>query len=319
VPAQNFDISHVVRLCYLAEITKVVYHLGRNMPAAQWIERIVNRPREMDPSLDNFAQFCEALLRMDVEALSDIGLDVRGESNADSNKGFAQPGLDSFEGWYKFVRKYALAFARKCVVLLNVKYGVDFNSHVSPSPEQKELERLTEALKLPSFDEMLTALTPLGPQCGWPADATVTQRLVAGWVKHQVYWPHGSTEEPMLADAAAAAVRSGINPQLPPSALVSHPGIFELVGLPEKYGTLIELCTRRRCPTTGRDLSDPMVCLFCGEVFCGQGICCSREMPFPAGARRPKKVTVGGANQHIAKYVTPPFSTYHPPISNHFT
>ncbi|KAH8910933.1 hypothetical protein BR93DRAFT_923658 [Coniochaeta sp. PMI_546] len=307
IPAQNFEISHMVRLCYLAEITKVVYHLGRNMPAAQWIERIVNRPREMDPSLDNFAQFCEALLRMDVAALSDIGLEVRGDSDdAAANRGFDQAGLDDFEGWYKFVRKYALAFARKCVVLLNVKYGVDFNSHISPSPEQKELERLTEALRLPSFDEMLTALTPLGPQCGWPADTTVTQRLVAGWVKHQVYWPHGSTEEPMLTEASPSGggggvVRSSLNPQLPPSALVSHPGIFELVGLPEKYGTLIELCTRRRCPTTGRDLSDPMVCLFCGEVFCGQGICCSREMPFPAGARRPKKVTVGGANQHIAK------------------
>lgn len=305
VPAQAFEISHMVRLCYLAEITKVVYHLGRNMPAAHWVERIVNRPRDMDPSLDNFAEFCAVLLRMDVDALSEIGLDTSGAEN----KGFDQPGLDDIEGWYRFVRTYALAFARKCVILLNVKYGVDFNSHISHSPEQKELERLTEVLKLPSFDEMLTALTPLGPQCGWPADTTVTHRLVSGWVKHQAYWPHGSTEDPLRAPQAATAsqavVRSSLNPQLPPSAPLSHPGIMELVGLPEKYGTLIELCTRRRCPTTGRDLSDPMVCLFCGEVFCGQGICCSREMAFPAGARRPKKVTVGGANQHIAKYVPP--------------
>jgi E3 ubiquitin-protein ligase UBR1 len=304
VPAQGFEISHMVRLCYLAEITKAVYHLGRNMPAAQWIDRIANRPRDMDPALQNFAQFCEALVSMDFTALSEIGLDTRGDADAE-NKAFNQSGLDDFEGWYKFVRTYALAFARKCVVLLNVKYGVDFNSHISPSPEQKELERLTEALKLPSFDEMLTALTPLGPQCGWPAD---TSRLVSGWVKHQVYWPHGSSEEPLLAPptfpsgSGTTVVRSGLNHQLPASATLAHPGIFELVGLPEKYGTLIELCTRKRCPTTGRDLSDPMVCLFCGEVFCGQGICCSREMPFPAASRRQKKVTVGGANQHIAKY-----------------
>lgn len=331
IPAQDFDIAHMVRLCYLAEIVKVVYHLGRNMPASQWIERIVNRPREMaDPALDNFAQFCEALLRMDMDALADCGLDVRSNQDDDSgegdgdtkNRGFDQPalGLDDFEGWYKFVRKYALAFARKCAVLLYAKYGVDFNSHVSPAPEQRELERLTEALRLPSFDEMLTALTPLGPQCGWPADTTVTRRLVSGWVKHQVYWPHGSaTEEPSASASrggsdgttTTAVVRSSINPRLPASALVSHPGIFELVGLPEKYGTLIELCTRRRCPTTGRDLSDPMVCLFCGEVFCGQGICCSREMPFPGGARRPKKVIVGGANQHLAKYVYPFLSLCH--------
>ncbi|KAB5580696.1 hypothetical protein GE09DRAFT_448226 [Coniochaeta sp. 2T2.1] len=298
IPAQKFDIAHMVRLCYLAEITKATYHLGRNMPAATSLDYIVNRPAEMDPALDNFAQFCQALVTVDIEAMNDVGLDMNRDSDsANQNKAFNQPGLQDLEGWYKFVRKYALAFVRKCVILLNVKYGVDFNSHISPNPEQKELERLTEALKLPSFDEMLTALTPLGPQCGWPADPSVTQRLVSGWIKHQTRWPHGSTEDPLKKHDP----RTGLNPSLPSSALVSHPGIFELVGLPAKYGTLIELCTRRKCPTTGRDLSDPMVCLFCGEVFCGQGICCSKEMPFPAGARRPKKVTVGGANQHLAK------------------
>lgn len=304
MPAQNFDIAHMVRLCYLAEITKVVYHLGRNMPAAQFVSHIVNRPRNIEPSLENFAQFCEAVLKMRVEALSDIGRTIRDEDESDAaNKGFDQPGLTDFDGWYRFTRSYALAFARKCVLLLNVKYGVDFNSHVSPAPEQKELERLTEALRLPSFDEMLTALTSLGPQCGWPADAAVTSRLVSGWIRHAVLWPHDTTEDPFSAQPA----RGSINPELPPSALVSHPGIYELVGLPKNYGTLIELCTRRKCPTTGRDLSDPMICLFCGEVFCGQGICCSREMHFPAGARRPKKVMVGGSNQHVAKYVFNPF------------
>ncbi|KAK0731201.1 hypothetical protein B0H67DRAFT_564056 [Lasiosphaeris hirsuta] len=273
--AQNFEIAHLVRLCYLAEITKVTYHLGRNMPAALWLDHIVNRITDMDPALANFARFCEGLVRMDLA----FGLEPGGVAQGPmgDNKGFEQPGLDNWEGWYMFVRKYALTFLRKCAILLHVKFGVDFNSHVSPIPEQKELERLTEALRLPSFDEMLTALTPLGLQCGWPAD---TSRLVACWVKHQAMWPRSTSPE-----------------TLPPSAMISHPGIFELVGLPKNYDTLIEECTRRRCPTKGKDMSDPTICLFCGDLFCGQAICCTKEQK----EGRNKVTMIGGAQQHMQK------------------
>ncbi|KAK3336220.1 hypothetical protein B0T19DRAFT_32995 [Cercophora scortea] len=271
--AQNFEISHLVRLCYLAEITKVIYHLGRNMPAALWLNHILNRPENMEPALANFATFCESVVRMDMAAAESTGVTpaVPGENN-----GFNQPGLDDWPGWYQFVRKYALTFLRKCIVLLYVKYGVDFNSHISPIPEQKELERLTEALRLPSFNEMLTALTPLGVQCGWAAE---TPRLVAGWVKHQALWPVSGDEA------------------LPPSAVVSHPGIFELVGLPKNYDTLIEECTKRKCPTKGKEISDPTICLFCGELFCAQAICCSKDEK----EGRNKVVRIGGAQQHMRK------------------
>lgn len=125
---------------------------------------------------------------------------------------------------------------------------------------------------------MLTALTPAqGVQHGWTAD---TPRLVAGWVKHQALWPyHGGDEE------------------LPQSAVVSHPGIFELVGLPKNYDTLIEECTRRRCPSKGNDLTDPIICLFCGEIFCGQAVCCAKDVK----EGRNKVIRIGGAQQHTAK------------------
>lgn len=284
VPAQNFEISHIVRLCYLAEITKVCYHLGRNMPATTWIDQIVNRGPEMDPKLANMAMFCESLFRMDMEASSTAGTGFNVGIPEGENLGFCQPGLDNWEGYYQFVSKYALTFLRKCVVLLYVKFGVDFNSHVSPNPEKKELDRLTEALRVPSFDEMLTALTPLGVQCGWPLD---TQRLVAGWVKHQAAWPLGSVSENEPSTG------------LPPTALVSHPGIFELVGLPKTYDTLIDESTKRKCPTKDKEVTDPTLCLFCGELFCGQAVCCTKEDK----ESRSKKVLIGGAQQHMRKFV----------------
>ena len=274
--AQNYEVSHLVRLCYLAELTKVVYQLGHNVPATLFLDRIVNPDPSMEQALGNFAAFCQMVLQMDIEVNSEsFGSRDRWMGN---NTAFNQPGLENWEGWYHFTRKYALAFLRKCVLLLYVKFGVDFNSHVSPNPGQKELERLTEALRLPSFDEMLTSLTPFGPQFGWPAS---TKQLVSGWIRHMaVYEAPPSSEH-----------------RLPPSAVLSHPGIFELVGLPKNYDTLIEECTRRKCPTKGKDISDPMICLFCGDIFCGQSICCAKEDK----EARHKSVRIGGCQQHMRK------------------
>ncbi|KAL2144399.1 hypothetical protein VTI28DRAFT_9136 [Corynascus sepedonium] len=275
IPAQGFEIAHMVRLCYLAEITRVAYHLARNMPAPLWFQFVARR-EELDPSVATFVSFCEALYEIDVKCASQP---VPNIARPDwENKAFDQPGLDTWESWYTLLRKYALTFLRKCVVLLHVKYGVNFNNRVSPNPEQRELERLTEALRVPTLDEMLTALTPgRGVQHGWPVD---TPRLVAGWVRHQAMWPYSGEDE-----------------RLPQSAVLSHPGIFELVGLPKNYDTLIEECTRRRCPTKGKDLTEPSICLFCGDIFCSQAVCCARE-----DRVGPDKITqIGGAQQHMLK------------------
>jgi len=279
VPAQDFEIAHMVRLCYLAEIVKVVYHLARNTPAMTWIKQLMHRDNIADPAVARFAQFCDDLFHMDIHsAMHYAGGDESTRPGATENRAFDQPGLDSWEGWYKFLRKYALVFLRKCVVLLHVKFGVDFNSRVSPRPELPELERLTEMLRLPSLEDMLTALNPeMCQQFGWPAD---TRRLVEGWMNHQALWPYNGSEE-----------------QLPTSAVVSHPAIFELLGLPKHFDSLIQEASKRRCPTTGGGIADPMICLFCGEIFCGQTVCCIKEFPQTRHSSR----MLGGAQQHMMK------------------
>jgi E3 ubiquitin-protein ligase UBR1 len=273
VPMHNFEISHMIRLCYLAEIVKVVFHMSRNVPWGRWLDRFINRQTQ-DPAMHNFADFCLWITKSGLEASASHFEQVEGNLE---NAGFQQPCVDSLETYYLFVQKYALAFLRKTVVLLYVKYGVDFNSHISPIPDADELERLTETLRVPTFDEMCASLTEHGPTYGWPASST--KMLVSGWIKHQVVWPN--------TDATAAG-----------SALVSHPGIFELVGLPKNYDTLIEEATKRRCRTTGKDISDPMICLTCGEIFCGQSTCCLKEEE-TSGSGEPQRI--GGANQHVRR------------------
>jgi E3 ubiquitin-protein ligase UBR1 len=276
LPTQKVEISHLLRVCYLAEIVKVVYHMGRNMPSELWLGTLMNRQTQ-DPAMHNFADFALAIAQYDAEIRAAQGTD---EAETKPHLGFQQPGVDTLESWYMLVKKYALVFLRKSVIFMYVKYGVDFQSHISPEPEAEELERLTEALKVPSFDEMCTSLTHLAATCGWPE---TTREMVDGWVKHQ-----GLNSKVKSDDVGA----------LPASAMVSHPGIFELVGLPKNYDTLIEEATRRKCPTTGKDLTDPTICLFCGDLFCSQGTCCSK---LDRSNGRKEATRIGGCQQHMRK------------------
>ncbi|KAI1374121.1 hypothetical protein F4677DRAFT_461677 [Hypoxylon crocopeplum] len=275
--AQGMDPMHLVRLCYLAEIVKVVHSVSRNLKLSKWLEYMNNRNIE-DPAMNNFANFFHCI----TIAGMNISHEVLAPSNDLHNLGFDQPGLDSLESLHSFVRKYALVFLRKVTVLLHVHLGVDFNSHISPTPEADELTRLTAALRLPSFDEMCTALTPLSTQFGWPPRV---EAIVKGWLRHQICGP------------TTSIIEEGSEDTLPFSAQLSHPGIFELVGLPKNYDTLIEECAKRRCPKTGKDLADPIVCLMCGDIFCGQTMCCLMEYQEP-GPDKPT-MRIGGAQQHM--------------------
>ncbi|KAM0740408.1 hypothetical protein ACQRIT_005592 [Beauveria bassiana] len=209
VPVHEVEILHVLRLCYLAELVKIVFHMGRNISTDTWLWNLSNRQTQ-DPAINNFAEFALSITKyaLEFQALTSQ------ETERGEHRGFQQPGVDSLEGWYTFAKKYALTFLRKSLVFLHVKYGVDFNSHISPSPDADELDRLTEALRIPTFDEMCAVMTPNAGACGWPETA---QTLVSGWVKHQVMWPRAYNEVP----------RSG---------MMSHPGIFELIGLPKTLG-----------------------------------------------------------------------------------
>ncbi len=111
---------------------------------------------------------------------------------------------------------------------------------------------------------------------------------MAGWIQHwQWHEGHHTQLRPpriasdhhhqeILKTMAFKSLRPG------------HPAIFELIGLPKQFDTLIYEVTRRRCPTTGNKLEDAALCLFCGDIFCSQASCCHK------GGK-------GGCNQHMQK------------------
>ncbi|RDW78036.1 hypothetical protein BP5796_05888 [Coleophoma crateriformis] len=245
-PIDEFDIMHIVRICYLAELLKVVVEIARHRDVEQYaLEVVIDNP---------FKSFATMVWRF----------------RKGWNQGFGTTSFEGFASARELVRKYALAFLRKVVVLLHVRYGVAFQHHISSDPDADELDRLTEALRLPSFDTLCDEASS--------GENKHYHSIIIHWMTHFYY-------------ANRARVTT-----------VSHPAIFELLGLPKNYDTLMEETMKRRCPTTGKDVSDPMLCLFCGDIFCGQSICCLKDAPREPGEPRSSTVKkIGGAQQHMLK------------------
>lgn len=249
VPAFSLEIHHVVRLCYLLELVKVVACLlrGPRLP----VYRRPETTRHYQPSSHEMSAFGTFVHH------------IHGVWNETNDPVFdADPYSQMLAwSWYNMVRSYALPFLRKVAILLHVRYGLDLPNTGFADLDVPELERLTRILRLPSLADMFSSATTPSSLC---------LPMVLGWIQH---WRWSQTE-PRLEQAA----RDGLQ--------INHPVIFELIGLPKAYDTLTAETIRRRCPTTGKELSDPVLCLFCGAIFCGQANCCHKNR-------------MGGCNQHV--------------------
>ncbi|EME42228.1 hypothetical protein DOTSEDRAFT_73147 [Dothistroma septosporum NZE10] len=160
------------------------------------------------------------------------------------------------------VEKYALVFLRKCAVLMVVRYGLDFECPYNIDTAAPEIDRLTALLHVQSIDDL----------CG----VYLAEDKAGHHLREITYRWIGQAHH--VEDQGKGVIK------------IPHPAIYELVGLPKNYDTLTEAAIKRRCPTSGKELQDPAVCLLCGEIFCSQAVCCMVEK------------NLGGCYQHMRKH-----------------
>ncbi|KAL3438823.1 hypothetical protein BDV09DRAFT_158714 [Aspergillus tetrazonus] len=274
LPVLDIDVRHLVQMCYVAEIVKVattyiVWPIGLKEELAQ--NGDAHYLLEMELSDERFEvtrQFFNTVVS-ELKANS-VGRGIG--SSHPTELGYVKEGEDSATpgviiALHRLISSYALTFLRKAVILLHVQHGVEFPSTGFGDVGASELDRLTKILNMPSLDEIFASVKP-ARKSGKPLDA-----MISGWIFH---W-----------NASRAGVRIGDHklwPSLP------HPAIFELVGLPKYFDSLIELANRRRCPNSKKELTDPSICLFCGDIFCSQAVCCQDS-----------NTRWGGCNQHVVK------------------
>ncbi|KAH7091221.1 hypothetical protein FB567DRAFT_518218 [Paraphoma chrysanthemicola] len=271
--ASSIDIHHIMRLCYLSEIVRVILTFSgtmspqetpRRQTRFQYLDRFINGDKvnngQLNPDqLKNLLFFTCVVTNVATMGDSPASLDI---DNMHVPGRFKDPNFLFYI--QTMISSYALPFVRKAAILMHVRYGVELPSIPFECVDDPELSRLSSLLKLPSLDEIFASFADRTPS------AHTTRSVVGGWIRHLLW------------------VQAG-NVPLKPTISLSHPAIFELVGLPKNYDTLTDEAIRRKCPTTGKELTDPALCLFCGEIMCSQAVCCMTDKHR------------GGCNQHLAK------------------
>ncbi|KAL3450006.1 hypothetical protein BJX65DRAFT_271160 [Aspergillus insuetus] len=274
LPVLDIEIRHLIQMCYVAEIVKVaatyiLWPIGLKEELAH--NGDAHYLLEMELSDERF----EVTRKFFNTVVAELKANSVGRAKGSSypvESGYVKDGEDSATpgviiALRRLISSYALTFLRKAVILLHVQHGVEFPNTGFSDMGASELDRLTKALDMPSLDDIFSMINP-ARKSHKPFDA-----MISGWIFH---W-----------NASRSGIRIADNkffPSLP------HPAIFELVGLPKYFDSLIELANRRRCPNSKKELSDPSICLFCGDIFCAQAVCCMD-----------KNNKLGGCNQHVQK------------------
>ena len=270
-PAFNIEIRHVLHLCYILEVVKVSLYLSSARGSFQNCHQQFGMAMANDVSSSSQAALHAFLLQLRTMTYNALaGGDI----------------LDSeFPGnlalLFKAISKYAQVFLRKAMLFMHVRYGMDFSGVAAPQADISELDYLSNILHLPSLTDLLK-FTGQARDAG----ASPIHLIIQGWISHWQYsqkhlvaseqasWSPQSYQ--LFSESAYQTLRPG------------HPALFELIGLPKYFDSLTYEVTRRRCPTKKGKLEDPSLCLFCGEIFCGQAQCCARK-------------DKGGCFQHMQK------------------
>ncbi|PGH13008.1 hypothetical protein AJ80_06492 [Polytolypa hystricis UAMH7299] len=270
VPVLNLDIRYVVQLCYVAEIIKcVLAFILRPQGLLEEIGLDETDPGDVDYEFTPEYYATRGFFDWVVDeyksaAPQQASSRTASPDNLIEKKEEVPPSV--IKAIQNLAAKYALPFLRKTVILLHVRYGVEFPSTGAEYSDMSELDRLTTLLRLPTIDDIFRLFA-----IRW--EENPMELLACGWIAH---W------RSFRADTKAEDNRL-LAPSLP------HPAIFELVGLPKYFDFLLDEATRRRCKTTGKEMTDPSICLFCGDIFCSQAVCCR-------GSGR-----LGGCNRHVTR------------------
>ena len=287
-PIADLSLHHMLRLSLVSCILRVVIAYtaelnaseGLRIDALQESGGLQAPPNEADEDAFALVNVLQFLLQHMSGAQEQIGAqNDQHTPQCDLLRDFIdRSSSDVLAGLVKIVKAHVLTFLRDATILFHVAHGVDYPTTAGSEATLPELDRLLHYLQLPSIAAVVSQFHEYHPE-------KAMQNLVATWIwdwmKSSNHEPHGS-HQPLPAKRGSAL---GIR--------LLHPAPLELIGLPKYYDVLLELSSRRKCPTTGRELSDPALCLFCGDIFCSQSVCCM------ASDGR------GGCNMHVEKCSAP--------------
>ncbi|ERF76604.1 hypothetical protein EPUS_08723 [Endocarpon pusillum Z07020] len=280
-PTLKISIHHILRLCYLAQIVQTIMAYI-NRPGR--LANLVEDPRTARP----ISPPATPPTGSEVQALSAL---TEWMTEIIYNAGYMPSRLAPHceQALFALVRSYSLTFLRRATIFLHISHGVDFPA--SSHHELPEIDRLSRLLNLPSLYDIVSDFQP-------SSGKRSTKDQVSGWIltfaRHQQSKQVGEGSYIPLHPSRGSGdpAKGHLVIDLSRNITLPHPAPFELIGLPKYFDVLMEEANRRKCPSTGKDLTDPALCLFCGAIFCSQAVCCMKNK-------------IGPANLHVEKCSSP--------------
>ncbi len=261
-PTLKISTHHILRLCYLAQIVQTImaymYSPGGLVSLVEDARNERPSPPPTTPPTESEVQALSALTEWMSEIIYNAGYKP------------SRLGPRCEQALFALIRSYSLTFLRKATIFLHVSQGVDFPA--SSHHESRELDLLSHLLNLPGLHDMMSEFQP-------HSGKRSTKDQVSGWILTHARYQHskqlgeGSYISRRSSQGSGDAEIGPLAINLSRNITLPHPAPFELIGLPKYFDVLMEEANRRKCPSTGKDLTDPALCLFCGAIFCSQAVC----------------------------------------------
>ncbi|OAG38181.1 hypothetical protein AYO21_07641 [Fonsecaea monophora] len=273
-PIRNLQLRHVLQMALTIELLRVVVAFLLNSTALLKVGEMLTQNQIRHATIPTTET--EQLRSVESIVLWAIQQIRQTNSGYDIPNNLQQMSPSTAGMLFKLCKVYALAFLRKSAIFFHVAHGVDFPTTAGSEAGLSELERLCHLLHLPNIDDILRSF-------GEYSTSDALKNRAGIWLQQCIQF---EVKSKMMLQLVGVPMR-------PLGVKLLHPAPFELIGLPKYFDVLMEESHKRRCPTTGKEVLDPALCLFCGEIFCSQTVCCQT------------KDKRGGCNAHVQKCSSP--------------
>ncbi|KAK7204619.1 hypothetical protein BZA70DRAFT_279603 [Myxozyma melibiosi] len=244
IPAMGgADLHNIMTLCYIAQVVKVIYHLGDqiyrdrewiHLPEIQALGSEERLPQSTLKNMNIFLCF----------VLANCGDDPE---NLRGSPFVVFPGA----AIYTMINRFTLPFLRKAALLAYTSSPMEYNGDALLDIDGDETARLLSLLKLPTIDEIFASLN----RCDLEQNVRVKD-VITRWCRH--------LELTNRRPQSLQSVRMTLE----------YPGILRLLRLPLSLHAFFQEIGRMKCKNCGNSPGEPAVCLFCGELVCCQEYCC---------------------------------------------
>ncbi|KAI9304397.1 hypothetical protein BJ944DRAFT_86273 [Cunninghamella echinulata] len=268
----GIEIHHIMRLMYLADITKTIISLVQMLTGNEVID---------DPRIQNHLQTVkEEEQWSNLSTLRDFTYNIMNHLNVPSamvDDFFKKIDINVFAA---FVRTFTLPFLRKSLLLMVAHHGfvpqppdddktkttttMDEQDINNTNPAINEYNHLLSILKLPMFKDVFT-LEPF------------EMKLLENWCSHysDSLIHQQSSQSLTLSPSNNDNILSEYTKLMP--LKLNLPTPFSLISLPYRMEQLIDESSRRVCRKCNSVPDDPALCLMCGTIVCARRYCCTEN------------------------------------------